>query len=370
MSDEAVLHALLRTPRLTRAEIAASTRLSKPTAAEAIRRLVGTGLVRDTGERTSGRGGVGTYYALAPDVGLALAVSIAPTGIVAESMDTAGQVLGRHVEPVGRPASPKTVARMLTKAARAAVSGAGAGAGPVRVAVVSAADPVDRATGSLVHLPDAPFLLGALSPARTLAPLVACPVVVDNDVNWAARAEQAARATDTEASLADFVYLHLGEGLGCAVVADGEVRRGHSGLAGEIAHLTTTGVDGRAVAFTGVFDQLGLRHTNSTAIDVAALRARISSADSEQVISVLATAVCDVITAAIGLADPQLVVIGGDWGTDPAIYAALQTRARSVPRPVPLELTQTGGNSALAGARSAALHALRADVITRSQHEH
>ena len=122
--------------------------------------------------------------------------------------------------------------------------------------------------------------------------------------------------------------------------------------------------------FTGVFDQLGLRHTNSTAIDVAALRARISSADSEQVISVLATAVCGVITAAIGLADPQLVVIGGEWGTDPAIYAALQTRVRLVPRPVPLELTRTGGNSALAGARSAALHALRADVITRSQHEH
>ncbi len=368
MSDEAVLHALLRTPRLTRAEIAASTRLSKPTAAEAIRRLVGTGLVRDTGERTSGRGGVGTYYALAPDVGLALAVSIAPTGIVAESMDTAGQLLGRHVEPVGRPASPKTVARLLIKTARSAVRGTAAG--PVRVAMVSAADPVDRATGSLVHLPDAPFLLGALSPARTLAPLVECPVVVDNDVNWAARAEQAARATDAGAGLNDFVYLHLGEGLGCAVVADGEVRRGHSGLAGEIAHLITTGVDGGAVAFTGVFDQLGLRHPDSTAIDVAALRARIVGVDSDQVISILAAAVWDVITAVIGLADPQLVVIGGDWGTNPAMYAALQTRVRSVPRPVPLELTRTGGNSAFAGARSAALDALRADVITRSQHEH
>jgi hypothetical protein len=29
-----------------------------------------------------------------------------------------------------------------------------------RLAVVSAADPVDRATGRLVHLPDSPFLLG------------------------------------------------------------------------------------------------------------------------------------------------------------------------------------------------------------------
>jgi predicted NBD/HSP70 family sugar kinase len=39
----------------------------------------------------------------------------------------------------------------------------------------------------------------------------------------------------------DFVYLYLGEGLGCAVVSDGEVRRGHAGLAGKISHLITAG---------------------------------------------------------------------------------------------------------------------------------
>ena len=87
--------------------------------------------------------------------------------------------------------------------------------GPVRVAVVSAADPVERATGRLVHLPDAPFLVGELAPADVLAPLVGdAPVQVDNDVNWAARAERAA-----DGDLDDFAYLHLGEGLGCAVVA-------------------------------------------------------------------------------------------------------------------------------------------------------
>jgi predicted NBD/HSP70 family sugar kinase len=68
-----------------------------------------------------------------------------------------------------------------------------------------------------------------------LAPLVSGPVHVDNDVNWAARAERGAGAERLE----DYVYVHLGEGLGCAVVADGDVVRGHGGLAGEIAHLLT-----------------------------------------------------------------------------------------------------------------------------------
>ena len=365
MTDEAVLRALMDAPRLTRAQIAVLTRLSKPTAAESIRRLEATGLVHDTGERTSGRGGVGSYYALADDVGVGLAVSVAPEGVVVERVDASGAVLSSRVEPIARPATPRTVARLLTKAARAALADVDASA--VRVTVVSAADPVDRATGALVQLPDAPFLLGRLSPARTLAALVAGPVLVDNDVNWAARAERAARASDTGTSLENFVYLHLGEGLGCAVVADGDIRRGHTGLAGEIAHVTTTGLDGRAVAFTTVFEQLGLRHTGSTAIDVSRLLSRVADPHEAPLTDILATAVCDVLTAAIAFCDPQLVVIGGHWGAAAPVFEAVQARMTALPRSVPLDLAQARGNSALAGARSAAVSQLRTSIIARTK---
>lgn len=365
MSDEAVLRALMDAPRLTRAQIAVLTRLSKPTAAESIRRLETAGLVRDTGERTSGRGGVGSYYALAEDVGVGLAASVAPAGVVVERVDASGAVTGTRIEPIGRPASPKTVARLLTKAARAALCDVEASA--VRVAVVSAADPVDRASGALVHLPDAPFLLGRVSPARTLAPLVGGPVLVDNDVNWAARAERDARASHTRTRLDNFVYLHLGEGLGCAVVADGDVRRGHTGLAGEIAHVNTTGVDGRAVAFTTVFEQLGLRHTDSTAIDVDALLDRVADADEAPLTVAIATAVCDVLSAAIAFCDPQLVVIGGAWGTAAPVFDTVRTRLAVLPRSVPVDRARARGNSALAGARSAATSQLRSDIIARSK---
>jgi predicted NBD/HSP70 family sugar kinase len=365
MTDEAVLRALMDAPRLTRAQIAVLTRLSKPTAAESIRRLEATGLVHDTGARTSGRGGVGSYYALADDVGVGLAVSVAPEGVVIERVDASGAVLSSHVEPIARPATPRTVARLLTKAARAALADADASA--VRVTVVSAADPVDRATGALVQLPDAPFLLGRLSPARTLAALVAGPVLVDNDVNWAARAERAARASDTGTGLDNFVYLHLGEGLGCAVVTDGDIRRGHTGLVGEIAHVTTTDLNGRAVAFTTVFEQLGLRHPGSTAIDVSRLLSRVADPNEAPLTGILATAVCDVLTAAIAFCDPQLVVIGGHWGATAAIFEAVQARMTALPRSVPLDLAQARGDSALAGARSAAVSQLRTSIIARSK---
>jgi predicted NBD/HSP70 family sugar kinase len=361
LSDEAVLRALMDRPRLTRAELAAVTGLSKPTTGDAVRRLQAAGLVSDTGERTSGRGGVGTYFSLAEDAGVALAVSIAPTGVAAEVMSAAGTLLCRVVEPVHRPATAGVVSRALERA-----TGRALGDRRARTATVSAADPVDKTTGRLVHLPDAPFLLGAMEPASTLSRFLDGPVVVDNDVNWAARAEQSARAGQGDAA-DDFVYLYLGEGLGCAVVADGQVRRGHHGLVGEIAHVLVTGPSGRAMPLTAVFAELHLRRPQSTAIDVERLLADLGAEQGTRLAGHLAAAVAGVVDAAVSFADPVVVVLGGAWGSaapfDSALAVVLDQRPRSVPIVAPLVRKEP----ALAGARAVAVENLRSDVIARSR---
>jgi predicted NBD/HSP70 family sugar kinase len=361
LTDEHVLRALMQERRLTRAEIAARTGISKPTVSESVKRLIQAGLLADTGERTSGRGRIGTYYGLANGLGVALVVGIAPEGIVAETIDVHGQVVAREVEHVQRPARPEQVTRALRTAARRAGA---ASPGPVRLAVVSAADPVERATGRLVHLPDAPFLLGELSPVHALARVVAGPVVVDNDVNWAARAERSAAAPG---ALDDFAYLYLGEGLGCAVVADGQVRRGHRGLAGEIAHLLVRGPQGRAVHFTEVFAEVGLRQPQSTAIDVAALLQVVGGdgAQPRRVRAVLAEATGGVLAALVALADPQLVVIGGSWGTYPAFVEALTEQLTRLPRRLPVRAAQTTSEPSLSGARQQATQDLQAAVLAQ-----
>src|SRR4051794_3317875 len=284
LSDEHVLRALIERRRATRAEIAAMTGLSKPTVSESVRRLAEAGAVVDTGQRTTGRGRIGTYYALAPTTGRALVASIAPEGITAEAVDIYGDVVARAQAPALR--SPE-VAGTLDAIAREIA------ARPFRLAVVSAADPVDRATGRLVELPDAPFLLGALDPPAVLADLVDGPVSVDNDVNWAARAEHRTH---------DFVYLYLGEGVGAAVVSDGEVRRGHAGMAGEIPPVTPVGPSGAAMRFTDVFAALGLRRGGSTAIDVDELRRSVEFHDP------LARAIAGALSAVIAFTDPAEAV--------------------------------------------------------------
>ncbi|GAB2755702.1 ROK family transcriptional regulator [Terrabacter koreensis] len=370
LTDEHVLRALMGRPRLTRAEVAALTGISKPTISEAFRRLEQAGAVVDTGERSHGRGRAGTYYSLSPACGLALVVSITPQGVVAETVDALGRVAAAAEVPLDRGTDAGGAARGVVEAVAAVAREAGTLR--VRAAAVSAADPVDRASGRLVHLPDSPFLVGDLDPASLLRGVVDGPVLVDNDVNWAARAEQAgevgravsatgaAGAAGAAGPSDDFVYLYLDEGLGCAVVTDGAVRRGHAGLAGEIAHVVTTGPDGRAMPLTEVFARLGLRREGSTAIEVEAVRA----ADGVT-LAALATAVCGVLSAAVALADPEMVVVGGTWGRHAAFVAELSRQAAGLPRPVHLVAANVGPRPQLAGARSAALERLR-DVIVDS----
>jgi predicted NBD/HSP70 family sugar kinase len=236
------------------------------------------------------------------------------------------------------------------------------------VAAVSAADPVDKASGELVHLPGAPFLLGAMSPAATLAPLVDGPVTVDNDVNWAARAEQAARAGAGQPDVADdFVYLYLGEGMGCAVVTDGEVRRGYRGLAGEIAQVHVPGPDGQAMPLIEVFGRLGLRHPGSTAIDVGRLLAALQSADGAALARALAEAVGGVLDAAVAFTDPAFAVIGGPWGSAAPFAAVLAAALAARPRGIRIAPPRVKDDPSLAGARAAAVHSLRDDLVARAR---
>jgi predicted NBD/HSP70 family sugar kinase len=368
LTDEHVLRALMDRRRLTRAELAAQTGLSKPTVSESVRRLTESGLVADTGQRTPGgrgRGRVGSYFALARDAGTALAVSIAPEGVVAERVDAYGDTVSRAEEKLSRPAPAEDAAAALRTAAGQVCHGNG----PIpRLAVASAADPVDRATGRLVHLPDAPFLLGELDAAEVLAPYVDGPVIVDNDVNWAARAE---RETLGAAAPDNFAYIFLGEGLGAAITSDGSVTRGHHGLAGEIAHLLTAGPHGRATPLIEVFGALGLRQPGSTAIDVRRLLDAATGPEprAADTCHALGQALGGTLTAITALADPELIIIGGPWGSHPAILDAITAATAALPQQISVRAAELTTEPSMAGARADALSRLRSSIITAASHE-
>jgi predicted NBD/HSP70 family sugar kinase len=363
ITDESVLRLLMEEGRMTRAEIAARSGISKTTISESMRRLSEARIVADTGERTTGRGRSGLYYSLAKGTGCALVASISPEGVIAEALDAVGRVVAQADMPLAQaPGKARTSQALRDTVSRVR----DASPGPIQLSVISAADPVDRTSNKLVQLPDAPFLVGELDPAGTLASLVAGDVLVDNDVNWAARAE---RRCGSAGDVDDLVYLHLGQGLGCAVVSDGEVRRGHRGLAGEIAHVMTRGPSGAAVPFTQVFEELGLRKPGSTAIDVDALEGDLRQGPSfaVDVAAVLADAVSGVLLAATAFSDPELIVLGGTWARQPTFFAALAERAAAWPRGVPIRASTVLDRPEMVGARWAAVQLLRSAIVETSR---
>ena len=142
LTDTHVLEALIAAPRLTRAELAERTGISKPTVGESVRRLVAAGLVVDTGARTSGRGAVGSYFALTDDIGVALVLDVAPEGIVGELVDVRGTGARPRHRAGAHPGPPRPGGESLRAVAQRLQAKA---PGPIRLAVVSAADPVQRA---------------------------------------------------------------------------------------------------------------------------------------------------------------------------------------------------------------------------------
>lgn len=61
-----------------------------------------------------------------------------------------------------------------------------------------------------------------------------CPIVVDNDVNIMAIGEG---YRGVARSVADFLFIKLGSGIGCGVHLGGDVYRGNDGSAGDIGHI-------------------------------------------------------------------------------------------------------------------------------------
>jgi predicted NBD/HSP70 family sugar kinase len=366
LTDQHVLGRLLDGAALTRAELAARTGISKPTISESARRLVEAGLLEESGQQTGKRGPSGTLYRVRRDAAAALAVSVGPDGVRVESYDVTGRPTAHLTRPVSVPTDAARLGPVLTSAVRTAVAAAGA---PVRSVSVSVAGPVDQATGRLVALPDAPFVLGELAPRELLDPWVEVTPRVDNDVNWAALAEHAEGAAR---DLEEFFFVYLGPGIGAAAVSRGTVRHGAAGLAGELAHVLTVGPDGRSARLITALGSEGLQVPGSPALDVDRLLAVLAgtSVPDRELGDRLARAVAGALASVTALLNPGAVVLGGPWGVAPGFAARVRSEL-AVLAAVPTDLrTSTQGQGApLSGARIDAVRRMQ-DGLGRALDQH
>lgn len=369
-TDRTLWEAVLGRGRVTRAELATSTGISKPTVSESVRRLVAAGLLDETGRQQTGRRGrVGTFYGVGAAAGWILALAVDQSGVHARSVDLTGRPLTEHEHPPGPAGDTRVLVETMRTAARRAVAATGTGHGPLRAVGVSVANPVDLKSHAVIALPHSPFREGLLSPDEVLADLVGGPVLVDNDVNLATLAEHRAGAA---VGVGSFAYVYVGAGLGLGLFLGDRLVRGAHGLAGEIGYLPADHDGTGPPTLVGKLAADGFGRSDAPSNDVAALVRLLDRADdrndreAQQALVALSAAIAQAVASVTVVVDPELVLLGGPVGTHPALLEPVRdTLIPIAPRPVRLEHGSLGALAPLHGATHLALEHARAAALSQ-----
>lgn len=318
MNDRAALQALIRRGPMARIELEQEIGLSKPAAAELLRRLEEASLVRRDGHRTSnGPGPNARLWTVNESAGYAVGVDITSASFDLAVADlTGGIVAERRVSTRGTGPDPiPTLRRAVIDAARSS----GLSLDDLDRAVVGISGSIDPVTGLLGYAGHMPRWQGFDVPAR-LAEALGMPVTVENDVNLVATDEL---LHGCARGYTDVVLLWMSRGVAAAVIIDGRLHRGARGAAGEIDFAPIA--DGRPLSTTvdanGVLElatRYGIRASRaSTAVRraVAAIEERAPTpGDADGFLGELGTRIARAVVIAVSLLDPQLVVLAGDIG--------------------------------------------------------
>ena len=334
-NGQAVVAAVKSRPRCSRADVARVTGLSTSAVSTLVADLIEAEVLVELGTKASGAGGrPAVALGLAPRAGSLVGIHVghADLRVVLTSLDGTVLMQQRHFLDVDHePAA--SLDQLARSTADLLATGDVDRARVLAVGVAVSAPVVDSRM-----LASPPMLLdwGGVDIAGVLGERTGLPVHIGNDATLGALAEWrlgAGTAVD------DLVYVMLGEGVGCGLVLGGRLHTGASGTAGELGHLPVvsdgkicrcgsrgcleTVVSKRALV-SALAHTMGLEANVGTLLDLAdvgdrgALRLLTDAGD------VLGKALAGVCT----IADPSLVVIGGDLTARPESSETLLVAAR------------------------------------------
>jgi predicted NBD/HSP70 family sugar kinase len=301
----------------TRAEIVTLTGLARSTVAQRLDALLAEGLVVPAGESASTGGRPPTVFEFNGAAGVILAADLGATHSRLAVTDLASGVLAQTAENVAIADGPETVLDWLERCFDDLLEEVGPG--QVRGVGVGVPGPVEFAAGRPVAPPIMPGWDG-YPVADRLRERYSAPVLVDNDVNIMALGEYWASWRGVE----HLMFVKVGTGIGCGIVAGGRIHRGAQGAAGDLGHIQITGDEQvvcrcgnvgclEAVAGGGAMaDSLReLGHDATDSRDVVRL-VRSGSQDAVRLVREAGRVLGGVLATSVNLFNPAVVVIGGD----------------------------------------------------------
>ncbi|MDR4534098.1 ROK family transcriptional regulator [Glutamicibacter sp. PS] len=360
MTDRLIFQHLLEQGTCSRSELSRELKLSKPTASQAMGRLLDAQLVHVVpapADVPTQRGPSPEYYALNPGYGHLLSVFVHAGSLVLQASDVAGAKLERAAAPLPADISADELEALLETELQQMIRRVGS---RCIYATLSVSAPVLRDSDRTLTVPN-PVLPAAQADLATVCKRVTgAPLLVDNDVNWMALGEYMAGAGQQASSL---LLVYFGPGIGAGLVLDGAVYRGYRGTAAELSyqaygksnlieHLMEVGFTVPGQGRVAVPEVIELFEGEPANQEQAARRAEFLSP------------VIEVLGNAAGFLDPQRILIGGPVAQVPGFVEQVRT-GLSAHRSVGTDeilAAQLGDEAQLFGAVAAARSAA-AEVI-------
>ena len=367
LNERTVLVTVRAEGPISRAEVARTTGISRPTVSLVLRSLLQDGLVRETAHEPGGPHYGAVYYEADPEAALVLGVDFGSRAVRAALCDLAGEIRARE-ELRSRGSVEERIAA-LAGSVRSLLRTAKVPGDLLETAVVALPAVVSPIDGR-VSAPDLPGLEES-SLREALEQALHVPVTLENDVNLAAIAEQRHGVAQ---EVADFAFLLVGAGLGASVVLDRKLHRGHNGNAGELDAVRNgraDDVDPCAAALSQLAAELAADRQTALEppFDVRELFAAAEAGDAVGV-AVVEEAARRIALHVLPLAatlDLPLVVLGGSVGANPALLEPVRGHLDYwLPFPAPrIEISALAEAAVIEGALAASVDAALERVFQR-----
>ncbi|WP_394833445.1 ROK family protein [Pendulispora rubella] len=316
----ALLQVIRQGRATTRAELIEVTGLARSTVAQRLDLLRARDLIVDAGENPSTGGRPPAVFAFNQNAGLVLVADLGVTHCRLAVADLAGRPLIELATDLEIAKGPEHVLTWVRDRFVDLVDRSGRNMNEVRGIGIGVPGPVEFATGQAVHPPIMPGWDGFSIPNWFSRYHDEVPVLVDNDVNIMAIGEHWMHWRDA----AHLLFVKVGSGIGCGIVAGGTIHRGAQGAAGDIGHIQVTdredatchcGNVGCLEAVAGGLAMAraltGMGIPAATSRDVVKL-ARGGNRDAAMLVREAGRALGQVLAAAVNLVNPGVIVIGGD----------------------------------------------------------
>jgi glucokinase-like ROK family protein len=232
-SLDGVLQLLWRERRLSRADIARTTGLSRSTVSEVVGELLKTRLVAEVGDGPSQGGRRPVVLQFQDDAYAILGIDMGAAHVSVALSNLRGQVAAWESRSHPVRTDPEGAVSLMEELSEACLRQWKLGTDRlvgIGIAVPSPVDPREPDRVSEVVMP----AWQGHTVGESLRKRFRVPVFVDNDANLAALAEQwwgAGRGID------DLTYVKVATGVGAGLIIGGQIFRGAHGIAGEIGHL-------------------------------------------------------------------------------------------------------------------------------------